>query len=285
VLNKNGADATRQWAAAGGATGSDIPYRAQDVEYGRRFLVKLWNASSFTANLLADYKPIEAKNVKLELLDKWIISKAENITKKVTEEYEKCQFNVAIEDIRNFFWHVFCDYYLEAIKDRLYSPAMHGSAKRLAAQYTLHEVLYRMLQLLAPVTPHVTEEIYQFMFKGDKGFESLQISPWPKFNQALVDEETEKEGDVIIGAISLGRQCKAENKLPLNLPLTGMIIHTGSAANVKVLTEGRADIAGTLKVVDFNKVKIESDSPLMMGQINPADIRVRILFDKDYARK
>ena len=57
VLNKSGADATRQWAAGGGATGSDIPYRAQDVEYGRRFLVKLWNVSGFASNLLADYKP------------------------------------------------------------------------------------------------------------------------------------------------------------------------------------------------------------------------------------
>ena len=57
VLNKSGADATRQWAAGGGATGSDIPFRAQDVEYGRRFLVKLWNVSGFASNLLADYKP------------------------------------------------------------------------------------------------------------------------------------------------------------------------------------------------------------------------------------
>ena len=57
ALNKHGADAVRQWAAGGGATGSDIPYRAQDVEYGRRFLVKLWNVSGFASNLLADYKP------------------------------------------------------------------------------------------------------------------------------------------------------------------------------------------------------------------------------------
>ena len=59
VLNKSGADATRQWAAGGGATGSDIPFRAQDVEYGRRFLVKLWNVAGFSSNLLADYKPQE----------------------------------------------------------------------------------------------------------------------------------------------------------------------------------------------------------------------------------
>ena len=65
----------------------------------------------------------------LEPLDKWIISKAENLTKKVTDEFEKCQFNVAIEDVRNFTWHVLCDYYVEAVKDRLYNPDLHGSAK------------------------------------------------------------------------------------------------------------------------------------------------------------
>ena len=216
VLNKNGADATSQWAAGGGATGSDIPYRAQDVEYGRRFLVKLWNASGFTSKLLADYKP--AANAKLDLqpLDKWIISKAENLTKKVTEEFEKCQFNVAVEDIRNFTWHVFCDYYLEAVKDRLYNPDLSGTTKKLAAQYTLYQVLYRILQLLAPVTPHLTEEIYQSMFKDYKGFESLQVSPWPKFNAALADKEAEKNGDIIIATMTAFRNFKAENKQALN---------------------------------------------------------------------
>ena len=141
VLNKNGADATRQWAAGGGATGSDIPYRAQDVEYGRRFLVKLWNASGFTANLLADYKP-ENGNLELQPLDKWILSKAEKVTNKVTEEFEKCQFNVAIEDVRNFTWHVFCDYYVEAVKDRLYNPDLHKSSQAVGSPiYALRSTL------------------------------------------------------------------------------------------------------------------------------------------------
>jgi valyl-tRNA synthetase len=284
VLNKNGADATRQWAAGGGATGSDIPYRAQDVEYGRRFLVKLWNASGFCSNLLADYKPNEMKNVKLEILDKWLISKAERITEKVTEEFEKCQFNVALEDIRNFFWHTFCDEYLEAAKDRLYNPDLHDSPRRLAAQYTLYEVLYRMLQLLAPITPHVTEEIYQVMFKKGKGFESLQVSSWPKFKRSLLYEKAEMEGDVIIGAITQGRQGKAENKLPLNIPLTGLEIYTGSSGNMTALTKGIADIAGTLKVADFNNIKIETP-PLTRGPIDLADIRVKIFFDEKCRKK
>jgi valyl-tRNA synthetase len=272
VLNKNGADATRQWAAGGGATGSDIPYRAQDVEYGRRFLVKLWNASGFTSKLLADYKPDAQADLELQPLDKWIISKTENLTKKVTEAFEKCQFNIAVEDIRNFTWHVFCDYYVEAVKDRLYNPDVHGQAKRLAAQYTLYEVLYRVLQLLAPVTPHLTEEIYQHMFADYKGFESLQISPWPQFNSALVNEEAEKNGDLIIAVISEVRHDKAEKKLPLNAPVKNLIIYAGSDENAKIISSGNADIAGTLKVAN---IQVLSEKHCEGRQISPYDVHIK----------
>ena len=272
VLNKNGADATRQWAAGGGATGSDIPYRAQDVEYGRRFLVKLWNVSGFTSKLLADYKPSVQADLELQPLDKWIISKAENLTKKVTEAFEKCQFNIAVEDIRNFTWHVFCDYYVEAVKDRLYNPDLHSQAKRLAAQYTLYEVLYRVLQLLAPVTPHLTEEIYQHMFAENKGFESLQISPWPQFNSALVNEEAEKNGDLIIAVISEVRHDKAEKKLPLNAPVKNLIIYAGSDENAKIISSGNADITGTLKVAN---IQVLSEKQCEGRQVSPYDVYIK----------
>ncbi len=266
VLNKNGADATRQWAAGGGATGSDIPYRAQDVEYGRRFLVKLWNVSGFTSKLLADYKPDKKANIEFEPLDKWIISKAETLTKKVTEAFEKCQFNIAVEDIRNFTWHVFCDYYVEAVKDRLYNPAVHGEAKRLAAQYTLYEVLYRVLQLLAPVVPHLTEEIYQYMYAEDKGFKSLQVSAWPEFNAALVDEAAEKAGDLLVAIMGEVRHDKAEKKMPLNAPVKTLTVYAGSEENASVVRSGGGDIAGTLKVSNFNVVAEKRSEGRQVGQ-------------------
>ncbi|MCK4474394.1 valine--tRNA ligase, partial [Candidatus Bathyarchaeota archaeon] len=163
VFSKYGADATRQWVAGGGATGSDIPFRWQDVEYGWRFLIKLWNASRFVGNHLKDYKPDAKAGYALQPLDKWILSKAEKLTKKVTEAFERCQFNVAMEEIRDFTWHVLCDHYIEAAKDRLYKPESYGEEKRKAAQHALYAVLYRVLQLLAPISPHLTEEIYQTM--------------------------------------------------------------------------------------------------------------------------
>ncbi len=256
VLNKSGADATRQWAAGGGATGSDIPYRAQDVEYGRRFLVKLWNVSGFASNLLASYNPNENSDVELQLLDKWIISKTENLTKKVTEAFEKCQFNIAVEDIRNFTWHVFCDFYVEAVKDRLYRPEVYGKANQKAAQQTLYEILYRMLQLLAPIIPHLTEEIYQCMYIDGKGYKSIQVSPWPKFNPALVDETAEKNGDLVTTIMSEVRRDKAEKKLPLNSPIKNLTIYTANQETADAIKPACVDIAATLKIESIN-VKAE----------------------------
>ncbi|MHA1710656.1 MAG: valine--tRNA ligase, partial [Candidatus Freyarchaeota archaeon] len=158
VFNKYGADATRQWAAGGGATGSDIPFRWSDVDYGWRFLIKLWNASRFASLHLKDYTPRE--NIRLELLDRWLLSKLERVIQKATEALENCQFNIAVEEVRNFTWHILCDEYIEAVKHRLYNPKVYGEEKKFAAQHTLYTALYKVLQLLAPITPHITEEIY-----------------------------------------------------------------------------------------------------------------------------
>ena len=258
TLAKNGADAVRQWAAGGGATGSDIPYRIQDVEYGKRFLNKLWNASVFASKLLEDYTPQPNVNVELQLLDKWIISKTENLTKKVTDSFEKCQFNLAVEDIRNFTWHIVCDYYLEAIKDRLYRPEIHGKESRTAAQYTLYEVLYRLLQLFAPIAPHLTEEIYQYMYLDNKGYKSIQISKWPKFNSTLVSEDIEKQGDLIIAVLGEIRNDKAQKKLPLNAPIKSVVLYVGNTETASILEKGTVDIASTLKIENFKVIPEKS---------------------------
>ena len=138
TLDKNGADAVRQWAAGGGATGSDIPYRVQDVEYGRRFLNKLWNVMQDSqANFWKITIPKTRANVELQLLDKWIISKTEKLGQtKSPKHLRNASSTLHVEDIRNFTWHVFCDFYVEAVKDRLYRPEVYGKAK--AACRTVH---------------------------------------------------------------------------------------------------------------------------------------------------
>lgn len=248
VLLKYGSDATRQWAAAGGTTGSDIPFRWPDVEYGRRFLVKLWNVSGFVNKLLESYEPNKKFVGELQLLDKWILSKVAKLTDKVTTAMDNCQFNVAIEEIRNFTWHILCDSYVEAVKDRLYRPEIHGEPQKTAAQYTLYTVLFKILNFLSPITPHVTEEIYQAMFFDFKKHKSLSITPWPTSIPHFIDEEIEKKGDMIIALITEVRREKSEKRLPLNSPITTMTIYANDNKTAKLFQDGATDISGTCKV-------------------------------------
>jgi valyl-tRNA synthetase len=248
VLGKYGSDATRQWAAGGGATGSDIPFRWPDVEYGRRFLVKLWNVSVFVSKLLADYNPSKTIEHELQSLDRWILSKEAKLIRKVTDAMEKCQFNIAIEEIRNFTWHSFCDLYVEAVKDRLYKPEAHGESRKVAAQKTLYDGLYIILQLLAPIIPHLTEEIYSTMYASDKGLESLQTSPWPKPDYLEEDEVADLRGDMVVALIAEIRREKAERRMPLNTPIKRLVVYAGDHSAAEAITESQNDLMGACKV-------------------------------------
>ncbi len=247
VLDKYGADASRQWAASGGSTGSDIPFRWPDVEYGWRFLIKLWNASRFVGNLLKDYDAEESGTQKLQLLDKWITSKVEALTEKVTANLENCQFNLAMEDTRNFAWHVFCDSYIEAVKDRLYNPALYGEDEKKSAQRTLSFVLYRVLQLLAPIMPHVTEEIYQNLYLEEKRNGSIHSSPWPRHDKQRIDPEAERKGDLIIALITEVRREKSEKHLALNTQIKQLTVYADDADAAKTI-EGDKDLVGSCKI-------------------------------------
>jgi len=245
VFSKYGADASRQWAAGGGATGSDIPFRLPEVEYGWRFLIKLWNASRFASTLLEDYEP--KKKMKLELLDKWLLSKLERVTAEVTVALENCQFNTAIETIRNFTWHLFCDFYIEAIKHRLYRPEEYGEKKKKAAQFTLYTAIYRISQLLAPITPHITEEIYQHMYAEDMKHKSIHVTSWPTLEAERIDDEAEKYGDLVMAVIGSIRKEKGERKIALNAPIKKLTIYGGSKKRAHILEIAEEDIIGTLK--------------------------------------
>ncbi len=236
VYEKYGADAPRQWATSGGSTGTDIPFRWEDVEYGWRFQRKLWNACRFAGMRLEDYDGADAEP---QLLDRWIMTKLQKTIKRVTEAMEDCDFMNATEAARNFIWHVFCDHYLEAAKTRLYGE---GDPKT-AAQWTMYHTIRDMLKLMAPVIPHITEEIYRTMYDPDS---SINVSEWTKYDESLVDEEAERIGDMVIETISSARTEKNRKGVSLNKPVKKLTIYAGEHADD--LKRGAQDILDTLKV-------------------------------------
>ena len=267
VFEKYGADAPRQWATGGGATGSDIPFRWEDVEYAWKFLRKLWNASRFAAMHLEDYDPT-AKAPKLEPIDRWLLSKMEQVTQKVTDAMETCQFNVATNEIRQFTWHSFCDNYIEAVKHRLYQPETYGTEKRQAAQYTLYTAIYRIIQLLSPISPHVTEELYQIMFADNKPHQSIHTSEWPTIQEEMIDPETEKQGDLIVAVMGEIRRDKAENQKPLNIQIQKLIVFTEDKRTADILCSAEEDLAGTCKIEKMEVKAAKGEGREILGYPN-----------------
>jgi valyl-tRNA synthetase len=177
----------------------------------------------------------------------------------VTEALENCQFNTALEETRNFTWHIFCDCYLEAVKDRLYRPESYGEDKKRAAQYALHVVLNRILHLLAPIAPHITEEVYHTLYAEDVEQGSIHRSSWPRIDKTRLDEEAEKGGDLIMAIIMEVRREKAEKHLPLNAPIKKLTIYAGEKSIGETIAEGKVDISGACKVADMEILPLKGE--------------------------
>lgn len=245
VLNKYGADAFRLWAATGATTGSDIRFRWEDVDFNWRFLTKLWNAARFIM-LEAGTNVNFNKEPSLSLLDKWILSLTEELTLKVTEMMEHYDFMGAATSVRDFTWHVFCDDYLEAVKYRLRSNNIN---EKNAAQYTLHSVLYRILLLLAPFAPYITDEIYNKLYAPVIGLKSIHLVSWPTAKIEKIDRNAITNGDIIIKTIRSMRRSKAKARIPLNVPIPKAIIYGGKYK--ELLKSSMQDIVGTLKIQEL----------------------------------
>ncbi|MCW3975080.1 MAG: valine--tRNA ligase [Candidatus Bathyarchaeota archaeon] len=258
AVNKYGADSLRQWAAGGAATGYDLPFNWDDVEYGKKFLTKLWNASRFVEMHIQDY---EEKNVRLELLDRWILSKLNRLINEVTKDYETFQFNRALDSVRNFTWHIFCDQYIESIKYRLYSnEAMESKA---AARYVLYNLVLNIIKLLAPICPHITESVFKLIIKKDDS-EGIHKSKWPSVKTELIDEAMEKDGDLIQAIISEIRRIKSEKRISLRKPLYEVVINTNEELS-DIIERNAEAIEETCHIENFQiepKINTEVGRPL-----------------------
>ena len=212
LLNRyQSVDIVRYWV--GTATfGDDLPFQEKDLVAGQKFLTKLWNASKFTINHLHDYKN---KKPKLEAIDTWLLSKLNEVIEQTTKAFMEYRTGDAKRIVEHFFWHTFCDNYLEIAKDRLYNPDKRGKSARESAQYTLYQTLLTLLKLISPIIPHITEEIYQSHFKKHEKDKSIHISAWPKYDKTITNKKLEETGDIAVDIVSKVRQFKAKNNRSL----------------------------------------------------------------------
>ncbi len=245
VLSKHGADTIRAGMIMMGAYGNDVPFSWKDMDFTFRFLTKYWNIFRFSIPHLEE----KIEKTGLTLIDSWMMSKLQKLIKKVTNDLEKFQFTSAFEALHSFVWHVLADNYLEMIKYRLYENKL-----KEPVLYTLYNVLVSINKLLAPIMPHITEEVWQIFFRKFEKEISVHVSSWPKFNEKLIDKENEETGDMTVAIISFVRQYKNKRGLSLNTPFEKLTIDCDTDIQ-KRLEDVFDDIKGTVKLknIEFGK--------------------------------
>jgi valyl-tRNA synthetase len=230
IIQRFGTDATRFTLAAMAAPGTDIAFNESRTEGYRNFANKIWNAARFMFMNIDRVEPglrpgtgsetrshtragvagVEA----VTLEDRWILSRFNRVTKGVNEALETYRFHEAANQIYDFFWGEFCDWYIELIKPRLLDGADHQSA-RIACSNLL-SIFDASLRLLHPVMPFITEEIWQAIYDNKPPLQSVALAPYPQADDRQFDLAAETEmailQDLIVSVRNLRAELKVEQK-------------------------------------------------------------------------
>ncbi len=207
VVNEVGADALR-FTLAVAASGRDIPLGKSRIQGYSAFVNKIWNASRFGLMHI----DIELKNAgaidrdHLRTVERWILSRLNTVTREVNRQLSLFRFDEAASALYQFFWHEYCDWYIEMAKPVLLGKHGDEDGRRLARRVLL-EVLDRSLRLLHPFMPFVTEEIWQKLGGVEP---SIMIAPYPIPEDVLEDPEAERLMSAVKAMITHVRNVRAE---------------------------------------------------------------------------
>ena len=204
VIATYGADALRYSLIMGVSPGADARMSMEKIEANRNFANKLWNASRFALMNLEDWDGAAFDPQKLDLSDKWILTRYQQTVRTVTENLENLDLGFAAEALYDFVWSQFCDWYIELAKIRLNGE---DRAARATAQGVLCHVLTGILKLMHPFMPFITEEVYSFL-PAHEGM--LITASWPVPDAALDFPQETAQMDGIMEAIRAIRNLRAE---------------------------------------------------------------------------
>ena len=208
VIDKYGADALRFFLATGNSPGNDMRYSETRVESCRNFANKLYNASRFVLMNIEGHEVPLSLPTELKLEDKWILSTLNTLCKDVTDNLEKFELGIAVQKLYDFIWDCFCDWYIELKKSALYGD---DEAAAQGARQVLVYVLDKILKLLHPFMPFITEEIWQNI--PHEG-ETIMLEKYPEYTDALSFPEEAADMEKIMKAITAIRTRRNEMNVP-----------------------------------------------------------------------
>jgi valyl-tRNA synthetase len=205
IIEQYGADALRFSLIAIAASGSDIFLSTERFEQGRNFCNKIWNASRFILmNLKEGVTGDAIDSASLKLQDKWILSELNDLIRKTDKAIDAFKFNEAVNLLYGFFWHSFCDWYLEAAKSDIDDKN---------TQEVLMHVLKSVLSLLHPFMPFITEEIATRL--PGRPQETLALAPWPTVDKPRDDKACARSIKLAFETVSFLRLKRHDLQVPV----------------------------------------------------------------------
>ncbi len=241
LIEQFSADAVRYWTA-GVRTGSDTMLSEEAFRQGQRLVTKLWHAARFV--LLHASQETAAPASGLWATDRWLLMRLGQTVARATAAFEVYELATARTVIEQFFWSDFCDTYLELVKYRLLQPDPWEDTAgigRDAAVWTLRTALYTILQLFAPLLPHITEAIFLDAFARQERPSSIHLSRWPDAGVFPTDAAIEHAGMALLESIDMVRRWKAGRNLSVGAPVAQVTIHC-QPADLPLLREVHLDL-------------------------------------------
>ncbi len=235
LLDEYGTDAWRYYSSTV-PIGEDSAIQIKEIVHGTRFCAKLWNIHKFISK--AARADMNAAPDQFRTSDRWILTKYSKLVKSVTRHYEEFRFDRAMKELEYFIWHELADHYLEMVKHR----SMENDD---ALGLTLYEIGLGTTKMLAPIIPHIADEIYELYYRDMDGQRSITISQWPA--PSLNEPDEHDKGEILKDIIACVRNWKSEKGMALNAEL-GVLEIIGEKVNILLGCED--DIAGTLKASD-----------------------------------
>ncbi len=254
IVRDYGVDSVRLWVAMSGNVGKDKPFSYVEINHARAFSNKLYNSALFVRNALGEIKEPKHPEKHMGVFDIWILNRLNEVVKEVEESYERYDLYSAMSSLTNFYWHEFCDFYIEDVKYRI-----GGDAKELskeAAAFTLRHVLMAALKLVAPVMPFVAEEV-NAMFSG----ESVFAGQLPQHGQPTrttdyvvngvlfaspIQVDYGMVGGLLNNVIADVRKAKSSARLALNKPISAINIKVNEEY-VGIIEQSREELIGICK--------------------------------------
>jgi isoleucyl-tRNA synthetase len=195
IIKKHGAEVLRLWVSAEDYT-EDIRLSNEIIERLTEAYRKIRNTARFLLGNTADYPDSEEPSMELLEIDRWALSRLQRLIKDIESSYEGFQFHEVYHKLYNFCVVDMSSFYLDILKDRLYT-FRKDSRERRGAQYVLKEILLAMTKLMAPIISFTAEEIWGYISDKNKA-ESVFLAPFPIVNEALIDTNLEKKWELII---------------------------------------------------------------------------------------